>query len=92
MVGRFIAAAALVHAGCAAAVPVTPSLYQYKMCAVSSHLLGPHLQVNSGIPQNMTAIAAKMKQAGYKTHVVGKWVRFTMCSAVVVCSLGGRCC
>ncbi len=27
---------------------------------------------NAGVPANMTAIAAKMKGAGYSTHVVGK--------------------
>ena len=26
-----------------------------------------------GIPRNMTGIASKMKQAGYATHMVGKW-------------------
>lgn len=29
-----------------------------------------------GIPQNMTTIAIKMKQANYSTHIVGKWVCF----------------
>ena len=27
----------------------------------------------AGIPRNMTGIAAKMKEAGYATHMVGKW-------------------
>ena len=27
----------------------------------------------AGIPRNMTAIATKLKQAGYTTHMVGKW-------------------
>uniref|UniRef100_A0A7S2RQN2 Sulfatase N-terminal domain-containing protein n=1 Tax=Mucochytrium quahogii TaxID=96639 RepID=A0A7S2RQN2_9STRA len=27
----------------------------------------------SGIPRNMTGIAEKMKQAGYRTHMTGKW-------------------
>lgn len=27
----------------------------------------------SGIPRNMTGIAEKLKQAGYSTHMVGKW-------------------
>lgn len=31
-----------------------------------------------GVPRNMTVIAAKMRQAGYKTHVVGKYVVWRM--------------
>lgn len=27
----------------------------------------------AGIPRNMTCIASKLKQAGYQTHMVGKW-------------------
>ena len=27
----------------------------------------------AGIPRNMTAIASKLKEAGYATHMVGKW-------------------
>jgi len=27
----------------------------------------------SGIPRNMTGLAAKMKSAGYRTHMTGKW-------------------
>ena len=27
----------------------------------------------AGIPRNMTTIAAKLKRAGYQTHMVGKW-------------------
>ena len=27
----------------------------------------------AGIPRNMTGIAEKMKQGGYKTHMIGKW-------------------
>ena len=27
----------------------------------------------AGIPRNMTGIATKMKEAGYATHMVGKW-------------------
>lgn len=30
-------------------------------------------QPNSGIPSNMTAIASKLKEAGYRTYVTGKW-------------------
>ena len=36
---------------------------------------------NAGIPRNMTSIAAKMKQAGYATHIVGKWDVGTSCDA-----------
>ena len=28
---------------------------------------------NSGIPQNMTALGTKMKEAGFDTYMVGKW-------------------
>ena len=31
-----------------------------------------------GIPRNMTGIATKMKQAGYNTHIVGKWVCYLL--------------
>lgn len=31
----------------------------------------------AAIPRNMTGIAAKMKEGGYATHTVGKWVRGT---------------
>ena len=27
----------------------------------------------AGIPRNMTGIASKMKEAGYATHMAGKW-------------------
>jgi len=32
-----------------------------------------HMSGFSGIPRNMTGIAAKMKSAGYRTHMTGKW-------------------
>jgi len=28
---------------------------------------------SSGIPRNMTGMASKLKSAGYKTHMIGKW-------------------
>jgi arylsulfatase I/J len=33
----------------------------------------PPTHPQSGIPQNMTAIGTKMQQAGFQTHIVGKW-------------------
>ncbi|CAE7245189.1 ARSB [Symbiodinium natans] len=39
---------------------------------VNTRLSGP-CQDDTGIPYNMTGMAEKMKQAGYKTHYVGKW-------------------
>lgn len=30
-------------------------------------------QTGAGIPRNMSGIAAKLKSAGYKTHMAGKW-------------------
>lgn len=58
----------------------------YKMCTpsrssffsgrlpvhVQQELQNPEVQ-NAGMPRNMTAVGAKMKQAGYHTAVVGKW-------------------
>mmetsp|Transcript_31017 Transcript_31017/g.78481 ORF Transcript_31017/g.78481 Transcript_31017/m.78481 type:complete len:544 (+) Transcript_31017:82-1713(+) len=32
-----------------------------------------HMSGFSGIPRNMTGIAAKMRSAGYRTHMTGKW-------------------
>ena len=39
------------------------------------HVYNPKDPVSgfSGIPRNMTTIATKLKQARYKTHLVGKW-------------------
>ena len=33
---------------------------------------------NAGIPRNMTGIASKMQSGGYQTHIVGKWVCYTL--------------
>jgi len=60
--------------------------YVYKFCTptrssmqsgrlpvhVTTSLVNPE-KPNCGIPRNMTGIAAKLKQAGYKTHLFGKW-------------------
>eukprot|EP01084_Bolivina_argentea_P003680 6923_1 len=34
---------------------------------------GDQCSSQSGAPENMTLIAKKMKQAGYSTHMIGKW-------------------
>ncbi len=60
--------------------------YVHSMCtpsrsALQSGRLPVHVQqtlenpevVYSGIPMNMTTIAGKLKEAGYRRHVVGKW-------------------
>lgn len=60
--------------------------YVHKMCtptrtSVQSGRLPVHVNTglgdvcddNTGIPYNMTGLAEKMKQAGYKTHFAGKW-------------------
>jgi len=39
---------------------------------VSTKLLTPE-NPNCGIPRNMTGFAQKLKEAGYRTHQVGKW-------------------
>eukprot|EP00505_MAST-04D_sp_SCG-Rhode-Island_P000595 Stramenopile-MAST_4_protein_595 len=39
---------------------------------VLTNLVGP-CDINGAIPRNMTGIAAKLKDAGYATHEVGKW-------------------
>jgi len=39
---------------------------------VSTSLANPE-KPNCGIPRNMTGMAAVMKKANYKTHLVGKW-------------------
>jgi arylsulfatase B len=60
--------------------------YVHMMCTPSrtsfqSGRLPVHVQLNlgdpcssaTGMPRNMTAIPAHLKQAGYATHLVGKW-------------------
>jgi arylsulfatase A-like enzyme len=39
---------------------------------ILTNLVGP-CDINGAIPRNMTGIAAKLKEAGYETHTVGKW-------------------
>ena len=39
---------------------------------VQTTLANPE-QPNAGVPRNMTGIAAKLRDQGYKTHMVGKW-------------------
>ena len=41
-----------------------------------------------GAPRNMTFIAAKMKSAGFKTHIVGKW--HVRCKKRIPCVLDPR--
>ena len=55
----------------------TPSRSAYQTGRLPVHvqttLANPDVQ-NSGIPRNMTSIAAKLKQGGFGgVHVVGKW-------------------
>eukprot|EP01084_Bolivina_argentea_P063642 116168_1 len=60
--------------------------YVYFICAPTrssfqSGRLPVHVNTNDvtpthyqqGIPQNMTCLGTKMKEAGYSTHIVGKW-------------------
>ena len=60
--------------------------YVHKMCtptrtSVQSGRIPAHVSMslanpeepNCGIPRNMTGLAKMLKQAGYKTHQVGKW-------------------
>jgi len=54
----------------------TPTRSSFQSGRLPVHVqLMNHLPCNphSGIPENMTTIAWKMKKGGYKTHYVGKW-------------------
>lgn len=54
----------------------TPSRSTYMTGRLPMHvqqtLANPDVQT-AGIPRNMTALPAKLSEAGWKTHVVGKW-------------------
>lgn len=54
----------------------TPSRTSFQSGRLPVHVqlnLGDPCGVSTGMPRNMTAIPAHLKQAGYATHLVGKW-------------------
>ena len=54
----------------------TPSRASFQTGRLPVHIitrLADPCDKNGAIPRNMTGIASKLKEAGYATHVVGKW-------------------
>lgn len=72
---------ALAHEGIILEHHITDFMCTPSRCSLLTGRLPVHVQQgqafpetpSAGIPRNMTAIAAKMKAAGFSTHAVGKW-------------------